>query len=228
MPRTVGILGGMGPEASAVFLRHLIRLTPASRDQDHIPVILVGDPSIPDRTAYLLGRGESPLPRLLDLAGVLERSGAELIAIPCNTAHVFWVDIARAASIPVLHIVDETIRRLGPGGSGLGVGLLATRGTVMSGLYQEALGDTGHHAVLPAEEFQRETQAIVEGIKGGENRERSAARLLSVIDHLAGLGAERVILGCTELGLALEGEPRLPTIDSLRALAAATVEQAAL
>jgi aspartate racemase len=228
MPRTVGVLGGMGPEASAVFLQYLIRLTPAARDQDHIPVILAADPSIPDRTAFLLGSGESPLPRLTDLAGVLERAGADLIVVPCNTAHVFWADIARAVAVPVLHIVDETIRRIEPGEPGMRVGLLATRGTIASGLYQSALDAVGYHPVLPTEDLQGEAQAIIEGVKGGGDRSGLTKRLHNLIDRFVERGAERLILGCTELGLVLGPDPGLPVTDSLWALAEATVEQAGM
>ena len=109
MPKIVGVVGGMGPEATAAFYEHLIELTPARRDQDHLTVIIYSEPGIPDRTEYLVADGPSPLPELVRVARTVEKAGAELIAIPCNTAHYFWEAISQAVEIPVLNIIDETV-----------------------------------------------------------------------------------------------------------------------
>lgn len=109
MPRTIGVLGGMGPEATARFYQLLVEKTPAACDQEHIPTIIFSEPRIPDRTEYLVRGHESPLGLLVQTAQRIESAGAELIAIPCNTAHFFWKEMQEAVSVPVLHIVRETV-----------------------------------------------------------------------------------------------------------------------
>ena len=140
----LGVLGGMGPLASAEFMRRLTLLTPAIRDQDHIPAVLWSDPRVPDRTAARLGAGADPLPTLLRGIHGLEAAGCGAIAIPCNTAHGWFESMQAATKLPILHIVDcaaEELARLGVADGTIGV--MATPGTLAMRLYQQRLAACG-------------------------------------------------------------------------------------
>ena len=140
----LGVLGGMGPMAGAAFAARVVALTPAERDQDHIPLVLWNDPRVPDRSSARLGQGEDPLPAMLRGLRLLERSGADLVAIPCNTAHLWYDQLAAATRLPVLHIVEsvcDDLERLGAGGGR--VGLMGTAATLQLDLYGEPLRRQG-------------------------------------------------------------------------------------
>ena len=224
----VGVLGGLGPAATVLFMRRLVELTDAPRDQDHVDLLVWQHGSIPDRSAFLLGHGESPEAVLVADAVALERAGARFIAIPCNTA-VVWVEQMRAAvSIEVLDTVAETVdaaRRAVPGLQRLGV--LATDGTLLAGTYAAAAAAAGIDLITPAPEVQREVMSIVyDGVKAGEPVPRE--RFDAVVDHLRDQGAEAVSLGCTELSV-LHGElgvDDITIVDSIEALARRVVLRA--
>ncbi|NWG13597.1 MAG: amino acid racemase [Acidobacteria bacterium] len=226
--RIIGILGGMGPEATADFFREIIQLTPASRDQDHIPVLIYSNTRIPDRTAAILEGGEDPLPLLIDSAKVLERAGAGIITMPCNTAHLYVESLRRATAIPVLHMIDETVRELRSRYPELrSVGLLATTGTIRAGIYQSALGAAGIAAVVPEEPDQDRIMAVIRDIKADRNRDEARRSVKRICLGLAAQGAEAVILGCTELPLVLDTKrPPCPLLNPTRILAQAAVKWA--
>lgn len=224
----VGVLGGLGPAATVHFMARVVARTDASRDQDHVDLVVWQHGSIPDRSAFLLGHGESPEPVLVADAVALERAGARFIAIPCNTA-VVWVEQMRAAvSIEVLDTVAETVsaaRRAVPGLTRLGV--LATDGTLLAGTYAAAASAAGLDLLTPSAEVQREVMAIIyDGVKAGipVSRERFDA----VVAHLREQGAEAVALGCTELSVLHEdlGVDDPGVVDSIDALARRVVERA--
>ena len=218
----LGVLGGMGPAATVDFMAKLIRLTRSERDQDHLPLVVVSDPRVPDRVAPILeGRGESPLAALREAVRRLERAGAECIVIPCHTAHFWYQELASGTALPILHIVDAALAELerlevlpGP------LGLLATAATLKAGLYQARLAAAGHPAIEPAREVMAECVlpaiALVKRDRAGE-----AAPLLGrAVEHLRARGAGRVLLACTELPLALAAGPPLAlSIDATEALA---------
>lgn len=222
----------MGPEATLLFLDYLLRLTPAESDQEHLPVIVFNDPRIPDRTEAIFGTGESPLPMLQDFARRLEQAGAKLLVIPCNTAHYFWQGIVESITIPALNILDETVERIlrsrgEQGGMGAQIGILATNGTIRMNLYQERLERSGYTALTPEADQQQEAQRLIKSIKAGVPRSETGPVLQRLIEHLVDRGAEGVILGCTELGLALNGTTySVPLFDSLIILAEKTVARA--
>jgi len=174
MGKTIGVLGGMGPAATALFYQHLIRLTPARRDQDHLPVIIFSRPQIPDRTRHLLEGGDSPLPLLIDTARRLESAGAELISIPCNTAHVFWKEIQACVRIPVLNIICETAKEIRRSlDLGSRVAIFSTAGTLRTGLYQSALSEVGLEPMEPDTKTQEEIRELIRRIK----RRRGCSRV---------------------------------------------------
>lgn len=212
----------MGPAATVEFFRRLVAATPAGSDQEHLHVIIDEDPSVPDRTSAILRDGEDPAPALLDMARRLEAAGAELLVIPCNTAHHYLSAIESAVKIPVLDMPAEAARRVDVGR----VGLLATDGTIASGLYRDALSKRGIGVVVPQSEEQSRVMRAIDAIKAGEDPATFAGEIAEVISRLGDAGAEAVVAACTEISLIdREGMP-LPWIDALDALVEATVREA--
>jgi aspartate racemase len=228
MLKTVGILGGMGPEATAEFYRQLVEETPADCDQEHVPTIILSDPRVPDRTEYILGTGESFLPKILRMAKELESFGADFIVMPCNTAHLFWKELSDAVGVPVLNITEETVVEIDRviHRRGAQIGVLATVGTLRTDLYQKALSKCGLTPLLPAEPIQQEIHETIKWIKANVKRNESKSRIEQAIESLSREGAEGVILGCTELGLVGDTQVGIPVFDSLRILARAALREA--
>ncbi len=219
---TVGVLGGMGPAATVEFFRRIIERTPAHRDQDHLHLLIDNDPRVPDRTAALLCGGEDPAPRLIGMARTLQGAGAEILAMPCNTAHAYIDRIREAVSIPVLDMIAETISRIRV----QAIGLLATAGTVHIGLYQRMCDKSGIEIVpLLSEEQEQITRAIY-GIKAGEAREAVESTVRGVVTALGERGAQQVIAGCTEISLVDGTRMPLPWLDALECLVEATIRRA--
>lgn len=217
----LGVLGGMGPLASAQFMQRLTLLTPAERDQDHLPAVLWSDPLVPDRLAAYQGRGPDPLPVLLRGLRGLERAGCGAVAIPCNTAHGWFDAMQGATGLPILHIVDaaaEELRRLGvPGGR---VGIMGTAATLAMRLYQDRLGDLGWECITASDtDMTALVTPAIASVKA--NRPGDAyVPLRQAAMSLAQRGAQAVVLGCTEIPLGLAAGPALPmpladTIDGL-------------
>lgn len=230
MHRPIGIIGGMGPAATADLFTKIIHATPARRDQDHIHVIIDSNPKCPDRAAFLAGRGPDPRPAMIRSARTLIDAGAELLALPCNTAHAFYDDLAAAVSVPVLHMMEEVaaVLRLDYPAL-LRIGLLGTPVTVGLGLYHRALAADGLEVIVPDEVNQRAvTRAVYghDGVKAGQY-ETARAYLLRATDALVKAGAEAIILGCTELPLIInQADAPVPLIDATVVLAQAAVREA--
>jgi aspartate racemase len=226
--KTIGILGGMGPEATAYFFSLIIKKTKAAKDQDHIPILIYSNPRIPPRTDALLGKGPSPTRLLQEGARRLEQAGADFIAMPCITAHAFLSSMRRAVKIPVLDIPEETaawakkkIPRLKR------AGLVASTGTVRSGLFHDAFGRAGVDIVVPTDREQEKVMEAIfgpAGIKAGVTEGRPKRLILSVAARLIRRGAEAVIAGCTEVPLVLKDEDiPVPLIEPLRIAAEASI-----
>lgn len=198
--KRLGVIGGLGPLATAYFFELVIRMTEAQTDQEHVELMILNCPSVPDRTSYILGKSEeSPLPAMLKMGRQLQRIGAEYIAIPCITAHYFHRELTEAISVPIIHIVRETAEHLARYGVG-SAGLMATDGTVCSGLFQEELKERGIACVLPDRENQQFVMELIyQDIKAG--RPVSMSKFEHVSSYLREKGAECIILGCTELSL---------------------------
>lgn len=224
----VGVLGGLGPAATVHFMRRLVELTDARRDQDHVDLLVWQHGSVPDRTAAVLGAGPSPEPVLVADAVALERAGARFIAIPCNTA-VVWVESMRAAvGVEVLDTVDETVDAARAAVAGLRrLGVLATDGTLAAGTYARAAERAGVELVVPGTDVQREVMSVIyDGVKAGNPVPRERFDVL--VDHLVGRGADAVALGCTELSV-LHGDlgvDEAHVVDSLDALARTVIRKA--
>jgi aspartate racemase len=217
----IGILGGMGPAATVDFVAKLIRLTPAGREQDHLPLVVVSDPRVPDRVAPIPdGAGPSPLPAMRAGIRRLERAGAVCIAIPCHTAHAWYDELAGATALPILHIVDAAIAELARLAVPKGLlGLLATGATLRAGLYQERLAAAGHPALLPTPAVMAECVLPAIALVKQDRAAAAAPLLKRAVDDLTAAGAARVLLACTELPIALAAAPHPAAIDATEALA---------
>ena len=195
---TLGILGGLGPAASCYFYDLLVRLCPAGRDQDHPDLLLYSKASVPDRSAFLLGTGASPLPALEEGVRLLERAGAGAIAVPCATAHHFYREMQAAVNVPVLNMLELTAKALRREKVARAA-LLATEGSYISGAFAAALERENVASLLPSKENRKALMDLIYGIKSG--RMPDAQALESIAAPLLAQGAQRVILGCTELSL---------------------------
>ena len=222
---TVGVLGGMGPAATLDFLTKLHTATPATRDEDHLRVITDSDPRVPGRNAALDGDGPSPGPALAAMARGLERAGAELLAMPCNAAHAWADEIARAVGIPLISMIDaaasEAERR-----KARRVGVLAAAATLKSGLYTRALGARGIDVIdIDSAAFM----PVLMRIKSGDTGPKVRAAMAGLAHGLAGQGAEVILAACTEVPLVLApGDVAVPLIDATAALVAAVLVAARL
>ena len=203
----IGIVGGVGPAATVDFMNKIIRNAKASRDQEHIKIVVEQNPQIPDRTAHLVGAGTDPTIALYATCKKLEASDADLIAIPCNTAHAFVERIQPYLAIPIVNMLFETVAHIRQNhGDRRAIGLLATTGTVESRIYHDAFQDTGFRLVVPDAEHQAKVMNAIygkKGVKAGFSTGECMEDILQALKHLVDNGAGVVILGCTELPLLL-------------------------
>lgn len=198
--KLLGVLGGLGPMATAYFMELVISMTKAGCDQEHIPMLVYNAPFIPDRTGYIMKKiSTSPAPVMAEVARTLERDNVACITIPCVTAHYFWQPVQDAVKTPVLNVVTGTAEYLRSQGVKR-AGIMATDGTVSTGLLQKALENAGIRAVLPDEQGQKGVMDIIyRDIKAGNPPDMDLFR--SISGQLREAGAEVIILACTELSL---------------------------
>lgn len=196
--KIIGILGGMGPTATADLFNKIIISTKAACDQEHLHVIIDSNTDIPDRTAALLNGGEDPTEQLVLSARRLQSAGAELIAMPCNTAHGFYDAVCAAVDIPVLHMIKLTAQELRREGVKR-AGLLATDGTVRTGIYDKCFEGSGIELLTPSQDAQSAVMELIyKGVKAGR-RDFDTGRFEKAARELSERGAQTLILGCTEL-----------------------------
>jgi aspartate racemase len=223
--KIIGILGGMGPEATADLYYRIIRATPVRRDQDHVRLIIYSNSKVPDRTGAILRGGPSPVPEMTMAARALERAGADFLIMPCNTAHYFIDELRAQVGIPVLNMIELTAQWVAESSPSMKrVGLIATDGTVRSGIYHDNFGKLGFEILTPAEDLQADTMsAIYDHIKTGD-LETGREMLLRVAEALIDDGAQAVICGCTEVSLVLkEGDLPVPVLDPMQVIAETSV-----
>jgi aspartate racemase len=219
--KVVGVIGGMGPAATVEFLARLVRATPATRDEDHLHVITDSDPKIPSRTAAILHGGPSPASRLCAIARGLERAGAQLLAMPCNTAHAYLDAMRAAVEIPILDMPAEAAARADVDQ----VGLLATEAAVRIRLYDKAFLERGTRVVSPEAADQAEVTRLIAAVKAGEPLEPLRPCLGQIAARLERAGARALVIGCTEISLIHDAGSALPTIDALDCLVDAVVRE---
>jgi len=214
--KTVGILGGMGPAATVDFFRRLVATTEASRDQDHLHILIDNQPAVPDRTAYLMGIGADPTPVLIEMARRLERAGAELLVIACNTANAFVEPVAESISVPVVRWAEEValwVRQYQP--DTRRVAVLGSTGTILSGLYQDSFRQCDVELVVPAPSHQQELmEAIYVGVKAGTaDVGRWASRVRQISTSLAEARPDAILFACTELSWLAAHDPSAALAD---------------
>ncbi len=236
MNKTIGILGGMGPEATVNCFDKIIKNTPAAADQDHLRVVIDSNPKVPDRTAAITADGKSPVPVLVAGCRALERAGADFIIIPCVSAHVFLADVQQQIELPVLSIFDAVAEAIVRDYSEIKiVGLMGTTGTVSGGQFQERLMQNGIRTVVPDDKMQSTVMKAVYDIKNsGAERGRAdiKADLVAVADSLIAQkpeGAQGIIAGCTEIPLVLRQEHlSVSYFDAVTILARAAILKAGI
>jgi len=226
--KIIGILGGMGPEATIDLFYKIIKFTPAEKDQEHLRIIIDNNPKIPDRTAAILGKGEDPLPALQETAQNLEKAGADFIVIPCNTAHYFLSSIQESVNIPVLNMIEETAKETKKRIPQIKkVGLLASIGVYKSEIYHQHFKKFNIEVISPQEKDKEEVMKVIYTIKAGDLSKRVKKNILKITQKLIDKGAEAIIAGCTEIPLILkEGDVSVPLIDPTQILARIAVQKA--
>lgn len=223
MKKTIGIIGGMGPLATADLFRKIVLMADVGSDQGHPRVLIDSNTAIPDRTAAILSGGENPIPALAASARTLERAGADVLMMPCNTAHYFYNGVKAATSLPVLHMLQLTAEEIDRRGIKT-VGLLATDGTINTGIYEKLFEEHGVKVIKPDPEGQKLVMGVIyDGVKAG-NMEFDTAPFRALLDSMLAAGAESFVLGCTELPIAFDDyKLPYPVVDPTRVLAEAAL-----
>lgn len=230
--RVIGVLGGMGPEATLAFYARVVSQTPATRDQDHPRIVIDSNPKIPDRTAAILGQGESPVGAMVSSIDALQRAGADFVVIPCVSAHAFIDELTERIRLPLVSILDVVAEHIQSEG-GIGrVGLLAATGTIRAGVFQRRLADAGLDVLFPTDDDQAQVMAAIYSVKASASagqRQQITRSLREVAERLIARGAQGIVLGCTEIPLVFgAGDAPVPVFDSLTLLARASIRAAGL
>ena len=217
--KTLGVLGGMGPAAAADFMRVLAERTPATKDQEHPRTILYSHTAIPDRTSFLLGKGPDPTEYIKDGLNTLIGWGADYLCVTCNTAHYFVDTFRDEIEKPIIHIVDETIRKCAEV-SPKGAWLTATLGTMRTGLYQKHAADCGYNFLIPSEELQVEIHEATDIVKAGKHKE-AGEKFRAIVEKLWEIEKLPIVGACTEIPICYANTGLDPEmgISSLEALA---------
>lgn len=225
MKKTLGILGGMGPMATADLFKKVVANTKADSDNAHIRIYIDNNAQIPDRTAAILSGGADPIPAMAESAKKLELCGAECIIIPCNTAHYFVPRLMEHTNLPIISMIEETAKECASSLPGKVAGLLGTTGTLQTGLYNEALKRAGVQFLVPDEECQQALMRVIyDGVKADAEPQSYRKDMEMVVRSLRQRGADYFVLACTELPLAFDAL-RLPVtaVDPTLVLARAAV-----
>ena len=222
--KSVGVLGGMGPDATVDFMNRLIRLVDAREDSDHIRCIVDNNPKVPSRIKALFEGGtEDPAPCLMDMARRLEAWGADFLVMPCNTAHHYHGQIQSAVRIPVLNMIELAAKAVQQNFPHLRkTGILATSATMKVGLYEQAFSALGIATLYPDAGEQAELLALIKSIKAGQIGQAQRAALMTTGRHVLAKGAQALVLACTELSVIAPQRGELPFVDASQALAEET------
>jgi len=213
--KRIGIIGGMGPEATIDLFSKITSATPAKKDQDHIRVIVDSNPKVPSRQKAILENGPSPVPFLTETARNLERAGANVLVVACYLSHYFIDDIRKSVKVPVLDLIEESGKHLEKEyPSAKEVGILASTGAVRTKLFDQKLGPMGFSIITPDDPIQEKLNETMNEIKAGARGAGPQLKVLDAIENLAMKGADVVVIGCTEFPLVLESVvTRVPIVD---------------
>lgn len=222
----LGVIGGMGPEATAFFYEEVIKHTDASRDQEHLDMVIISQASMPDRThAILTGDDARLLQVMREDAQALETLGCTCIAIPCNTSHYFYDKIQSFTGVPIIHMPREAVREAAQARRARRIGIMGTDGTVRSGVYARECEALGVECMVPSPERQADVMSIIyENVKAGHPADMGKFSL--VVDELVRRGCDAIILACTELSVARrrQGAPDV-CLDAMDVLVREAIER---
>lgn len=229
--KIVGIIGGMGPAATVDLLQRIIDLTPASDDADHLRILVDNNPKVPSRIGALLeGSGLDPAPALVAMAQGLVASGAELLAMPCNTAHVYYPQLASQVPVPVINLIDvvgEALFREHP--DAVRVGLLASSAVQKIDLYGRGLARRSVETVFPQADYQQQVMSLIRAVKAKADGPESQQVLAAAIADLLAQNCDVIVIACTELSV-LAGDigvgADVPVLDAAQILAEEVVRRA--
>ena len=225
---TVGVMGGMGPDATVDFMAKVVEMTDSGRDQDHVHMIVDQNPTVPDRQAAISEGRTDVSDALGEMARGLEDAGADFLVMVCNTAHVFLDGVHARTSIPFISIIEESIRaidRLRPAAKKVGV--MATVGCLDTQIYQDAVTASGREALVPEGGDMAELMDLIKAIKSGDKGESVRRGMQASANKLVQRGAEIIIAGCTEIPIVFSGENcASPVVSSTDVLARRTLELA--
>jgi aspartate racemase len=229
--KIIGVVGGMGPEATLDLYAEILRATPAQKDQDHLRVIIDSNPKVPDRTAAMIGEGEDPVPAMAMSCRAVQRAGADFVIIPCISAHHFLDELQQQIDLPILSAFDMVAEHLlNRYPEVKTAGLLATSGTIDGGRFGGRLADYGIATVVPDTDNQAAVMKVIYKIKASQDpavRAQCKANLVAAATQVVEQGAQGIIAGCTEIPLALKQEDLpVPFFNSLEILATAAVNKA--
>lgn len=200
--KTIGIIGGMGPLATVDLYRRIVLRTEASKDQDHIHVLIDSNTNIPDRTKAIISNGEDPTVELIKSAKMLEEAGANFLIMPCNTAHYFIDRLKENVGIPFVNMLEETVKyTYDKYGKDIVVGIMATDGTIKSKIYEDYYNKLSIKTVIPEKTQEKIMKFIYDVIKSGKYDEGTDL-LFECVEELKDMGAQAFLLGCTELSSA--------------------------
>lgn len=221
--KTLGIIGGVGPLATMYIGEQIVRLTDAELDQDHVNMVITNNTNIPDRTAFILGESSNdPVPVIVSDAHKLQTAGAQVLIIPCNTAHSFYKEIQDQTKLPIINMIDETVAYAKILGAKK-VGILATTGTIKTKLYQTQCEKYSMTPIIPDDDIQDLVMSLIyDDVKAGKAIERD--KWDTIERALKGSGCDTIILGCTELSIVKKALKLDRCIDSLLVLARRAIE----
>lgn len=226
--KTVGVIGGLGPEATLDFFAKILAKTGAGSDQEHLHLIINNNPRVPNRNEAIAGRGPSPGPALAEMAAALERAGADFLVMVCNAAHAYVSDIAKRVRIPLLSIIEVTrddVLHQHP--EAKTVGLLAAAGCLDARLYEQAFAPSGRTVLALEGESREAFMALLYLIKAGDTGEAVRAGMERLAALLIARGAEVIVAGCTEVPLVLAaGRVSRPVVNSTDVLVETTIAYA--
>ncbi len=224
--KTIGVIGGMGPQATVDFFQKILNHSDAKTDQENIHVLIDNNPQIPDRTASILDGGLSPVPTLLDMANKLEVAGADFLVIPCNTSHYFYENLAEDIDIPILNMLDLVVEEI----VNLGhkkVAVLATRATINTRIYQDKLEAAGIEVLELSEDDKSDLMYLIYDVVKANKYPENIDEYVAKFEGFADSGAEAFVLACTELPILFDKyNLDFTTIDSSDVLAQAAVQYA--
>lgn len=232
--RRIGILGGMGPEATVLLMSRIITMTPAKDDSEHVPLLVDNNTHVPSRIQALIEKsGQDPGPVLVNMALRLEAAGVEALAMPCNTAHHYARQIQSAVSIPLLNMIELSVDEvadavcLSPSTDSSRIGILASPAVQLTGLFEQACSDRGLKAVYPTD--QHSLLACIKSVKANGGGAKARSLLKDAVFELQEAGVVSFLVACTEFSIINDAMPKeVLTIDTMDVLARAVVKFASV